>query len=455
MTACFDAETEAILDSHVDDVVGSLVRGGIPKEELAEGCVPTVRTRRIPVYITCYNVLSWARNLAEQCERLGFEPVLIDNASTYPSLLEWYRDCPYRVIRLDQNEGCYGFWQRGEHARQDSYYVVTDCDLNLTGVPADLADRLVEVFERHPEVSKVGLSLEIDDLPEAFPLQEAVRNHESQFWRENVEPGVWRADVGARFAIYHPSRDVSGRFYSALRLDRPYTARHLPWYLHRQNATDEHRYYFERVQTITHWGAQMQDFLEPVVREDRFSAPMADCPRPACWTATDVCHPECESHDFVREWVRMLQPEHCLVLAERRGELSQAVALGLRDNGHGDLTVVAANERDKATNDLLCKGCPTSVQCADPWQFVPPHDFQFVWFGSGPSSERLDTFERLRNRCNGYVLFHDCVPGSEMWEKLREYESRQEFKFIGLPTPRGLVVVEARLVRPASKGLGA
>ena len=101
----------------------------------------------IPVYITCYNVLSWPRNLADQCARLGFDPILVDNASTYQPLLDWYAVCPYRVIRLNRNDGCYGFWARGEHARKAGYYVVTDCDLDLSGVPPDVADRLVDVFE--------------------------------------------------------------------------------------------------------------------------------------------------------------------------------------------------------------------------------------------------------------------------------------------------------------------
>ena len=44
----------------------------------------------------------------------------------------------------------------------------------------------------------MGLSLEIGDLPDSFPLKESVSGwHESGFWQEQVEPGVWRANVGA------------------------------------------------------------------------------------------------------------------------------------------------------------------------------------------------------------------------------------------------------------------
>jgi hypothetical protein len=168
-----------------------------------------------------------------------------------------------------------------------------------------------------------------------------------------------------------------------LRLDRPYTARHLPWYLHAGNTKDEHRYYFSRVQTPAHWGSRLIDLLQLIVSEEQFMSPTADCPHPEYWSATDARNPEQEVGDFVRGWVRLAQPERCLAIAPRRGEVSRAIARALRDNGHGTLTVVTPDDHDRTTNGLLCDRTPTMIKQEDPREFETEHDYQIVWIASG------------------------------------------------------------------------
>jgi hypothetical protein len=62
--------------------------------------------------------------------------------------------------------------------------VVTDADLSLDGCPKDLLDVLIEGFSAAPDAVKVGLSLEIDDLPE--PMRARVRGWELQFWSDPI-----------------------------------------------------------------------------------------------------------------------------------------------------------------------------------------------------------------------------------------------------------------------------
>ena len=77
-----------------------------------------------------------------------------------------------------------------------------------------------------------------------------------------------------------------------------------------------------------------------------------------------------------------------------------------------------------------------------------------MWIGCGPVAERLEAFERLRDRCNGYVFFHGCVPGSELAKRLGECERKQELHLLNLPTPRGLAIAETMLLRPHAKPPG-
>lgn len=408
-------------------------------------------TSNIPVYITCYNVLSWPKRLAQQCQELGFIPVLVDNASTYLPLLEWYDSCPYEVVRLDKNYGCYGFWQLPIAEQQKGYYVVTDCDLDLSGIPRDLAERLIEVFGRHTDVTKVGLSLEINDIPDTFLLKESVVGHESQFWKEQREPGVWQADIGATFALYHSDRDTKHSFYRGLRLDRPYTARHLPWYLDRTTATDEHRFYFERIETLTHWGNRMKDLLKPVLPADTFIPPSAACPFPERWTATAHNEPEIELYDFIHSWIRVQKPEHCLVVNPGVGEIARTIGQALRENGHGDQLIVTAVEHELESNRLLSAMTPTEIITARHNELCWKNNFQFVWIGSGLDQQSAQTLERLLDHCNGFIFVHACCRDGALQTTLDQAARQGNIRAIDIPTPLGLKVIESRHIRPVSK----
>jgi hypothetical protein len=217
--------------------------------------------KHIPAYLTVFNRLTWPRALAADCERLGFEPVLVDNGSTYPPLLDWYQTCPYRVLRLGHNGGCYAFFNAQLHLRQGGLFVVSDPDLDLSRLPADTGDRLRAALRANPGFPKAGLSLEVEDLPDHYPFKRNVREHEAGFWERPSPDGNWVADVDTTFALYDPDRDFRRHFYKAIRLARPYTARHLPWYLDPKNLTDEERYFIDRCEGPSVWSTALKRYL--------------------------------------------------------------------------------------------------------------------------------------------------------------------------------------------------
>ena len=120
----------------------------------------------VPVYVNVFNRLTLTRKLCEQIAALdGAVPIIIDNNSTWEPLVDWYQHCPFEVIRLTDNYGHHAPWRAGITARPNNgLYCVTDCDLDLQGVPADLMDVL-----RHPLTSwnnppvKSGVALRIDE----------------------------------------------------------------------------------------------------------------------------------------------------------------------------------------------------------------------------------------------------------------------------------------------------
>ena len=210
-------------------------------------------------YVTMRDLLTWPREMCKHLVRLGMIPILYDNDSKYPPLLEWYKsdDCPYEVRYLNRNDGCYGFWNRGELLNNDhhnGYCAVTDCDLDLSGVPDDFLQVAMRVYRRNTSVMKVGVSLEINDVPSNAVARHAMNQYENKCWNHPLpesEGGHYLAGIGATLCICHSSR-ANAEFYSAIRLARPYTARHLPYYLTREQieSDSEYKYYLARCHDI-------------------------------------------------------------------------------------------------------------------------------------------------------------------------------------------------------------
>jgi hypothetical protein len=186
--------------------------------------------------------------MADWLAKRGCEPIFIDNNSDYPPLLEYYRHCPYCVIKINANYGNRVVWNCGilDKLGIKENYVVTDPDLDLTGIPDDFLQVLEEGLRRYPEYSKIGFSLEINDLPQ-IPSAELVKNiYESVFWKIPLDDQYFHGEIDTTFALHtinHPLNFPDT--LKAIRTNRPYTARHVPWYYdHIKDLPEDEQYYF-------------------------------------------------------------------------------------------------------------------------------------------------------------------------------------------------------------------
>jgi hypothetical protein len=202
------------------------------------------------VHVISYNLLTPLRALVNDLATFdGVDSItIIDNASTYQPLLEWYEKCGCTVIRREENGGGKVAFQ---HVDNSDWYVVTDCDLDVSDVPRDALTKLRKALEDNPEYKKAGLSLELKDLPETH-LTDAIKKWEAKFWQTRLNSQFWVADVDTTFAVYRPGT-LWGGYGPALRSDRPYTCRHAPWYWNLDNLTDEQQYYLGQEIIGTWW----------------------------------------------------------------------------------------------------------------------------------------------------------------------------------------------------------
>ena len=203
------------------------------------------------VFISNFNLLTYPKQMVEVLSDFGLDVIFVDNKSTYLPLLEWYNNCPYKVFLLDYNYREVQSFEPIRHSPwasgiiesyNERFYIVTDPDLDLSGVPSDMADKLLEGVSKS-DTFKCGLSLRIDDLPDN-DIANRAREHESAFYAEKNEHGFYKAQTATTLAVYDAEK-YRGDFLNAVRAPEPYTARHIPYYLTMQNISDEYLYYIK------------------------------------------------------------------------------------------------------------------------------------------------------------------------------------------------------------------
>ena len=91
--------------------------------------------KEIPIIINNFNRLTTLRLLTETLTACGYTNIyILDNASTYPPLLEYYKTCPFTVFHLNQNLGFKALWKSPLKKRFcNDYYIYTDSDV----IPSD------------------------------------------------------------------------------------------------------------------------------------------------------------------------------------------------------------------------------------------------------------------------------------------------------------------------------
>lgn len=212
---------------------------------------------KIKAFIVNRNLLTTLVNTVEFLQKEPrVEVVVFDQQSTYPPLLDYYKNSGITVVYSDRNGGPNSVW--GDQLKpyfNNEHFIVADSDCLYEGVPSDWLDRMLEVLEKTPTF-KVGFSLEINNLPNTDIANEA-RNWESKYWTNRNDYG-WNAYVDTTFALYRPNSRFA---YDAVRLDRPYCIKHAPWYLTKDNLSEEWSHYINTVTGVSTWGSRLKTEL--------------------------------------------------------------------------------------------------------------------------------------------------------------------------------------------------
>src|SRR5258706_13428884 len=120
------------------------------------------------IFINNRNYVTWPSAMAKQFSEEGHEIIFVDNGSTYEPLLDYYNQCKFKVIRL-ANIGNRAPWDAGIVNNLDEHYVCTDPDYDLSMIPKDWPEVLMEGFKQFPHYHKLGLSWDESKVPPENP----------------------------------------------------------------------------------------------------------------------------------------------------------------------------------------------------------------------------------------------------------------------------------------------
>ncbi len=222
-------------------IVRIVLRSLIYRSSLnAESCF------EIPIIINNRNRLTYLKLMVDQLHSMHYNNIyIIDNASTYPPLLEYYKTVNAKVVFLEQNLGYKALWQISlfEQFKND-FYVYSDPDiLMMPDCPKNFVFLLYQELKKYPHKEKAGVALRIDDLPDSYANKaEAIKN-ESIFWNKALSTDVYDAPVDTTLALYKPLALGNAEECDAIRVGGKLIARHLTWYADSKNLSEEDLFY--------------------------------------------------------------------------------------------------------------------------------------------------------------------------------------------------------------------
>lgn len=217
--------------------------------------------KNFPIIINNFNRLDWLQQQIDWLLSVGQKNIhIIDNASTYSLLLDYYKKVPATVYLLDRNVGHEALWRTHIFQRLGKYYhVYTDPDVLPTAeTPNDFMHYFMDVLNRFPEMDKVGFGLKTNDIPDYYPKKKKVLTWEQSLLQSEIERGLYHSKIDTTFALYRPGR-MFQRWETTIRCATPYELKHMPWYENHAQLNEEAKYFIAHAGDSSSWYRQQSN----------------------------------------------------------------------------------------------------------------------------------------------------------------------------------------------------
>lgn len=218
--------------------------------------------KSVPIIIISFNQLFYMKKLVDFLLNRNFSNIIIiDNNSTFPPLLDYFdslqQNTNITIHRLKENYGHLVFWKKLDLFEKYSkgYYVVSDADIvPMDSTPENFMKKFLSLLDANKDITKVGFSLFLEDIPKENPNRDNIIRWEKMFWENKVDDKYY-ASIDTTFALYRPNfmRNSEEEFLKGIRVDSPYISRHGGWYTNPSLLTEEQKYYIKTANNSSSW----------------------------------------------------------------------------------------------------------------------------------------------------------------------------------------------------------
>jgi hypothetical protein len=204
-----------------------------------------------PFYVITFNRVSGLENASRFTERstLDLDLIILDMGSTYSPFWDYVaqKKLPFHSYSLPR--GPRELWTQGHLARLDSEaFFISDGDIDYDNVDSNAFERMYEFGLKYPWFPKVGLALDINDLPDDEEGRR-IRSWEKWNWKFEIEKDVFLGGLDTTIAFY-PTRTKTFFYRPALRIAGKCTANHYPWLERTSNFSEEVHFYHSVVSSV-------------------------------------------------------------------------------------------------------------------------------------------------------------------------------------------------------------
>lgn len=252
----------------------------------------------IPIFVIVKDRIKVLEQSMESWLRLIKSPIeiiLLDQESTYPGMIEFLEEKKKEGIRVfhlknttPQRVNKFPALRGPVHQvcgeMNVPYYVLTDPDIMFKNIAGDILEFYTYFMEAHPGYDAIGPMLDINDIPDYYPLKTEVIKRHTPFWsasgrratigkpqeikfRKNVVQ-YQVSPIDTTFAL-RPRGSNPVYTPAAVRTRQPYTAKHLDWYIDPNNLSEDQKYYIKTSLThkgLSHWAGTWMKHPESLAR---------------------------------------------------------------------------------------------------------------------------------------------------------------------------------------------
>jgi len=227
----------------------------------------------IPCFVVAYNNYSYTKLMVDQLSTKGLTPVIFDNKSTDPVLIDYLKSIHNNqafVVFSNRNYGHKIGFLPGVFDCMPQFFAYTDPDLLFQDdLPTCFLDQLKALTIEYG-VFKAGMALSLiagdfknglfinkkHDGSIPFSRTYSVQEWEQKYWNFKLarqdELEVYAAPLDTTFAVYNKS-NYQGKFIDGVRVAGAYQAVHLPWFKNIDVMSQDERLLYLKANVSSTW----------------------------------------------------------------------------------------------------------------------------------------------------------------------------------------------------------